>query len=155
FFQAVKIGNLRFWSGLGFVKPIAPIRLPVHADWSADGIAKFSIFEPILAWEYFDPFLETAAFNRNAESEGEIVDVDSAFRGQQRLGAEDPEMPAAARLFQGGVHSVLLQLPLQLKQRLQGAIEVGINRDPLRTLSLGIDRIQADGDVAVQVHSQI
>ena len=87
----------------------------MHADWSADGIAKLSIFEPILAWEYLDPFLETAAFDRDAESESEIVDLNSAFRGPQRLGAEDPELPAAARLFQGGIHSVLLQLPLQLK----------------------------------------
>ncbi len=86
-FQPVEIGKLRFWSGLGFVEPVAPISLPVHADWSADGIAKLSIFEPILAWEYLDPFLETAAFDRDAESEGEIVDVDSGFRGQQRLGA--------------------------------------------------------------------
>ena len=35
----------------------------MHADWSADGIAKLSIFEPVLAWEYLDPFLETAAFD--------------------------------------------------------------------------------------------
>src|SRR5208283_4859984 len=103
--------------------------------------------------EYLDPFLETAAFDWDAESESEIVDVDSAFRGEQRLGAENPEMPTAARLFQCGVHSVLLQLPLQLKKRLQRAVEVGINRDPLRALGLGIDRIQADGDVAVQVHA--
>jgi hypothetical protein len=59
-------------------------------------------------------------------------------------------MPAAARLFQGGIHSVLLQLPLQLKQRLQRAVEVGIDRDPLRALCVRIDRVQADGDVAAQ-----
>jgi len=108
----------------------------VHSDWSADGIAKLSIFDPILARENFDPFLETATFDRDAETESEIVDVDSAFRGEQRLGTEDPEMPPAARLFQGCVHSVLLQLPLQPKQRLQRAVEVGINRDPLRALDL-------------------
>ena len=116
FLQPVEVGKLRIRSGLGFVKPVAPIRLPVYANWSADCIAKLSIFEPVLAWEYLDPFLEPATLDRDAESESEIVDVDAALRGQQWLGAEDPEMPAAARLFQGGIHSVLLQLPLQLKQ---------------------------------------
>jgi hypothetical protein len=42
----------------------------VHANWSADGIAKFSIIEPVLAWKYLDPFLETATFDRNTKSEG-------------------------------------------------------------------------------------
>ena len=100
FVNPVEIGKLSFRSGLGFIKPVAPIRLPVHAERSADGVAVLSVFEPVLAREYFYAFLETAAFDRNAEPEREVIDIDPAFGCQQRLGAEDPEMTAAARLFQ-------------------------------------------------------
>src|ERR1035437_774855 len=63
-------------------------------------------------------------------------------------------MTTAARLFECSLDAVLLQLPLQLKQRLHRAIEVSVNCHPLCALGLRVDRIQIDGDVAIQVHAQ-
>ena len=48
---AIPHRRLRFRSGLGFVKPVAPIRLPVHAQGSTTCIAKLSIFDPVRARE--------------------------------------------------------------------------------------------------------
>jgi len=49
--QPVEVAKLRFRSRLGFVRPEAPIGLPMLDDRSADGIAKLAIFEPVLTLE--------------------------------------------------------------------------------------------------------
>src|ERR1700678_3516839 len=62
-------------------------------------------------------------------------------------------MTAAARLFESGVHSVLLQFPLKSKQCFQSVVKVGVNRYPFRSLCFRIDRVQTDGDVAIEMHT--
>ena len=84
----------------------------MYAERCTDCVAVLSVFELVLAREDFYAFLETATFDRNTEPEREIIDIDPALRCQQRLGAQDPEMTATARLFEGGFDSVLLELPM-------------------------------------------
>jgi hypothetical protein len=62
-------------------------------------------------------------------------------------------MAAAAGLFERGLDAILLQFPLQLEESLDGAVEVGVDGDPLRALRLRVDGVEIDGDVAVQVHA--
>src|ERR1700739_898121 len=131
FRQPIEISKLSFGSGFSFIEPVTPICFPVYAERSTNCIAVLSVIKLVLAREDFYAFLQTAALDRNAEPEREVIDIDSALGCQQRLGAEDPEMTAAAGLFQRSVHSILLELPLQPEQGIQRSIEVGVNRDPL------------------------
>lgn len=139
--------------GLGV--PVAVVVDAVDAERSADGVAKFACGQPVLAREDLDPIaLAEYAFDRYAETKRDIVNVDPALAGQQRRFAEDPKVAATARHLQRGLDAILAQFAAELGQGECSVVVVGIDCDPLAALSLGVDRIQANGDVAGQVFPQ-
>jgi hypothetical protein len=129
--QLVEISELSFRRGFGFVKPVAPIGLPMDAQRRSNGVAELSVSKAVLAREDFYPFIQASTFDGNAEPECQVIDVYAAFGCQQGLGTEDPKMASPARLFERGIHSVLLEFPLQLEQGLQGSVEICVDRNPL------------------------
>jgi hypothetical protein len=60
---------------------------------------------------------------------------------QERLLAEDPEVPATARHLQSSRDAVQLQLALQFAQVEERVVIVGIDGDPFTTLRLRVDGI--------------
>src|SRR5258708_28667228 len=60
-------------------------------------------------------------------------------------------MPTALAHLQGGLHLVLVEEVLQLEKVFHRSSIIGINRDPLRSLCCGVNRVQPDGDCAFQV----
>src|SRR6266446_1468790 len=60
-------------------------------------------------------------------------------------------MPTALAHLQGGLHLVLVEEVLQLEQVFHRSGIIGINRDPLRPLCWGVNRVQPDGEFAFQV----
>src|SRR6266851_735357 len=124
----------------------------MDAERSPDRIAECTIFDTVLSWEYFDTLLQAAPFHGDAKPEREVIVIDTALRRQQGFLAEDPKMTTTARLFESGIHTVLLEFPLQLKQRFERAVVVGVDRHPLRTLGLRVDGVEIDGQIAVEVH---
>src|SRR6266850_5837075 len=60
-------------------------------------------------------------------------------------------MPTPLAHLQGGLHLVLLEGVLQFEQVFHRPGIIGINRDPLRALCRGVNRVQADGEFAFQV----
>jgi hypothetical protein len=59
----------------------------MYSKRSADGIAKLSVFDPVLTREDLDAILEAATLDRDSEPEREIIDIDPAFGGEQWLDA--------------------------------------------------------------------
>src|SRR6266404_4037442 len=60
-------------------------------------------------------------------------------------------MPTPLAHLQGGLDLVLVEEVLELEKVFHRSSIVGINRDPLRSLCLGVNRVQPDGEVAFQV----
>src|SRR5690242_18985750 len=60
-------------------------------------------------------------------------------------------MPTPLAHLQGGLHLVLVEEVLQLEQVFHRTGIIGINRDPLRVLCRGVNRVQPDGEFAFQV----
>jgi hypothetical protein len=75
-----------------------------------DNHTVFAVLDSVLAREDLDTVLEAAAFDRHAESQGKVVDVDVALGGEQRRLGEDPKMATTTRLFERGIDAILPQL---------------------------------------------
>src|SRR5258708_23241645 len=60
-------------------------------------------------------------------------------------------MPTPLAHLQGGLYLVLVEEVLELEKVFHRPGIIGINRDPLRALCRGINRVQADGEFAFQV----
>ena len=80
--QTVEVGELRLRGHVGVIEPVPQIRLPMHAKRRANGIAVLAVIDPVLSRKDFYAFFQTAALDRNPESERKVVDVDSALGGQ-------------------------------------------------------------------------
>lgn len=72
---------MRLWREGGLVEPIPPIGLAMYAKRSADGVAEFAVVDPLLAREDLDAIFESAAFDRHAETQSEVVDIDATLGG--------------------------------------------------------------------------
>jgi hypothetical protein len=68
----------------------------MHAKRRAERVAILAFFKTILTREDLDAVFEAAAFDWNAKSQGQVVNVNAALSGQQWRFAEYPEMTAAA-----------------------------------------------------------
>src|SRR5947209_12271806 len=60
-------------------------------------------------------------------------------------------MAAAAALLDGDIDSLLCQLVLQRAQVIQSAVVICVDRDPLTSLRLGIDRIEPNRQPSFEV----
>ena len=86
----------------------------VDSQRSADGVAKLSGADGVVLGKHFDPVGQTRALYRYSQPQCKIMDVDSAFSGQQGRCQEDPKMPTALAHFQRRFHSILNQVVLEL-----------------------------------------
>src|SRR5208283_4249844 len=117
-----------------------------------NSIAEFVRAELILARKYLDSFRQTrAALYRYFQPTSQVVDVDPAVPCKQWLVRKDPEVSTATGLFERRLNSILTQFPLQLQKILQRIVVVGVNCHPLGALRIRIQRVQASGQVAVQM----
>jgi len=92
-----------------------------------------------------------ASFHRNSQPSRQVVDVDPAVACEQRLFGKDPEVPAAARLFERRLNSVLAQLPLQLEQVFECVLVIGIDSHPLGALRLWIEGVDPNRQPSSQM----
>ena len=106
----------------------------------------------VLSWEDLDALFETTAFDRNSQTEREVVNIDAALGRQQGTFTEDPEMATATRLFESRIDPVLFEFPSQMEEGVQCIAEICVDRHPLAALGLRVNGKQADGHVAVEVH---
>ena len=81
----------------------------MDSEWAAQSIAELSRGEPVLTRKDFDSVPQArCSLDGYPETQGDVVDVDPAVFRQERLLAEDPEVPARARHLprQGKRHRV-------------------------------------------------
>jgi len=114
---------------------------------SADCVPEFAWLEFVLAWEHLDPVI-LVLFDRNAESARDIQNIEPAeFRGQ-RFRQEYPEMATPAGLFYQGLDAIFTESLLEVEKIAASVGVVCIDHNPLRALRLGIDCVDANGEMA-------
>ena len=87
----------------------------MDSEWAAQSIAEFTRSESVLPGKELEAVAQTGgSLDRHAQPEGHVVDVDPALFRQERLLAEDPEMPATSRHLQSSRDAVQFQLTLEL-----------------------------------------
>ena len=96
---------LGFQGVISAIKPKSAIGATVDSQRTPDGAAELSRAYGVVLGKHLDAVGKTHAFHRNAQLHGQIVDINSAFSGQQRRCQEDPKMPT-------GVCSSPAQAPL-------------------------------------------
>jgi len=80
---------------------------------AAQSVAEFTRSESVLPGKELDAVAQTGcSLDRHAQPEGNIVDIDPALLRQERLLAEDLEMPATAGHLQGRENAIEFQLAL-------------------------------------------
>ena len=79
--QSVEIGKLRFWGWCNSMEPVAEICLAMHAKRRANRVSVHAFFKTILTREDLDTIFEAAAFDWNAKSQGQVVNVNAALSG--------------------------------------------------------------------------
>jgi len=120
----------------------------MNSERCADGVAEFVRSDLVLAREDLDTFRQSGALDREAQSEGSVIDVDAAIFGKGRLVEKDPEVAAPIRFFKCRFYAVLRQFILQLQQVLNRILVISVDGNPFRALGLRIDRVQANGQFA-------
>lgn len=134
------------------VKPVPLTRSPMDTERSSDGVAKFVRPELILPRKNFDSFRQPgAAFDRNLQAKGEIVDVYPALLCQHWLLGKDPKVTAAPGLLERRFNAILAKFPLQFEQIFESILVVGVDGDPLRPLCLRVQCINANRDSSAEV----
>src|SRR6516162_6607956 len=124
----------------------------MDSEWAAQSITEFARSEFVLPGKELDAVAQTGcSFDRHAQPEGHVVDIDPALLRQERLLAEDPEMPAAAGHLQGRGNAIEFQLALELAKVEEGIVIIGVNGDPFTALRLWVDGVKADGNPSGQV----
>jgi hypothetical protein len=105
----------------------------MYTKWSAHSIGKFLRTDLILPWKHLNSFRQSrTSLDGHLEPKSEVVDVHAAISCQQWLVGKDPEMGAAARLFECRLDPILAQFPLQLQQIPEGVSVIRVNGDPQR-----------------------
>src|SRR6516165_6747049 len=140
--QVFEVGELRCDVAAGVVKPVAVVVGPVDAQRTAQSIAELTRGEPVLTRKDLDAVPQAGrSLDGYPETQGDVVDVDPALFRQERLLAEDPEVPATSRHLQRSRDAVQLQLALQFSEVEERVVIVGIDGDPFTTLRLRVDGI--------------
>ena len=142
---------LGFQGVISAIKPKSAIGATVDSQRTPDGAAELSRAYGVVLGKHLDAVGKTHAFHRNAQLHGQIVDINSAFSGQQRRCQEDPKMPTASAHLQRRLHSVLCQVVLQLQQVLNGVLVVSVDGEPFTALGGRVDSVKAGRDFAFQV----
>src|SRR5436190_6800790 len=143
----IQVRDLRLDRVVGAIKPEPATRATVNAEWSANGIAKSARRNYIVFGKYLDAFPQARPLHRHSQSQGNVVNVDTAISCQERLRKKDPQMAASSAHLECRLNSVLTQPILQLQQVFHGMFVIGIDGDPLAALVVGINRVQADRDL--------
>src|SRR4029077_6646638 len=145
------VGHLLFQVIVRAVEPIPALCAAMNAKRSTNGVSKFSRSQFVVLWEDFNSLRQTSASDSYSEFQRQAVDINSALPRQGGFLHEDPQMATPLAHLQGGLHTVLLEGVLQLEQVFHRPAIIGINRDPLRALCRGVNRVQPDGEFAFQV----
>src|SRR5215469_4655327 len=107
----------------------------MHSQRTPQGIAELTRGEPVLARKDLDAVPQAGrSLDGYPKTQGDVVDVDPALFRQERLLAEDPEVPAASRHLQSSRDAVQLQFALQFAQVEERVLIVGIDGNPFTTL---------------------
>jgi hypothetical protein len=150
--QALQILQLRIESVICAIEPVASSGGTMNSERPPDSIAEFVRAELILTRKYFDSFRQTrTVLYWHFQPKSQVVDVDPAVPCEQWLVREDPKVSAATRLFERCLNSILTQFPLQLQKILQRILIVSVNCHPLGALRIRIKRVQASGQLTVQM----
>ena len=112
--QTVEIADLVLQRVIGAVEPESAAGASVDSQRTADGVAKVPGADGVVLGKHLDPVGQTRALYRHTQPQCKIMDVDSAFSGQQGRCQEDPKMPSALAHFQRRFHSILNQVVLEL-----------------------------------------
>ncbi len=135
---------------IGPVKPEALTCAPVNAQRSTDGIAVPAGLQRIVLGEDFNTLLP-ALFDRYAQPQGKVANVDAAIPCWERLRHEYPEMPAPTAVLKGRFNPILLEVGFKFKEVRKGIRVIRINGHPLRALCRRVNGVQPDGDFAFEV----
>src|SRR5215472_6408455 len=79
------------------------------------------------------------------------MNVDSTLARQQGCRQQDPEMPSPPAHFECRFDVVLPEVVLELQQVFHGFLVISINGHPFAALSQGIDCVQTDCDLSLQM----
>ena len=149
--QTVQVCDLCLNRVVGAIKPELAIRAAVNAERPANGIAKAPKLNDVVLGKYFDTFFQTRLLHRHCQSQSNVMNVDTAVSCQKRCLKKDPQMAASSAHFKCGLNPVLAQPVLELQQVVHRILVVGIDGHPLARLVVGIDRVQANRDLSLQV----
>jgi hypothetical protein len=87
----------------------------------------------------------------NASCLGKTSNVDPAVPRWERLREEYPEMPAPMAILKSRLHPILPEVEAELEEIRKRILIVRVDGHPLRALGGGVDRVEADGDFALEV----
>src|SRR6266496_181365 len=149
--QTIQIRYLCLDRVVRAVKPESPSRTAVNAEWPSNRIAKPARFDQVVFGKYFDAFSQARPLHWHPQSQCNIVNVDTTFFCQERRRKKDPQMAASSAHFERRLNSVLAQPVLEFQQVFHCVLVISIDGDPLAALIVGIDRVQADRNLSLQV----
>jgi len=136
---------------IGTVKPEALSCAPVNAQRSTHGIAVPAGLQRIVLGEDLDSFPPPASLDRDTQPQGKTANVDPAVPRWERLREEYPEMPAPMAILKSRLHPILPEVEAELEEIRKRILIVRVDGHPLRALGGGVDRVEADGDFALEV----
>jgi hypothetical protein len=136
---------------IGIVKPEALSCAPVNAQRSTHGIAVPAGLQRIVLGEDLDSFPLLASLDRDTQPQGKAANVDPAVPRWERLREEYPEMPAPMAILKSRLHPILPEVEAELEEIRKRILIVRVDGHPLRALGGGVDRVEADGDFALEV----
>ena len=136
---------------IGAVKPEALSCAPVNAQRPTDGIAVPAGLQRIVLGKDLDSFPPPASLDRDTQPQGKTANVDPAVPRWERLREEYPEMPAPMAILKSRLHPILPEVEAELEEIRKRILIVRVDGHPLRALGGGVDRVEADGDFALEV----
>src|SRR6202050_5644998 len=136
---------------IGAIEPEPRADRAVNSQRSTDSIAEVAILQLIVLPEYLDALGRSGSFDRNTELLSQAGDQQPALSGQKRLLAKYPKVSAAPALFQGRLHLLLLQFPLQFTKVLQRVLIIPVHGNPLASLRHRTHGIHADRQITFQM----
>jgi hypothetical protein len=149
--KRIQVAHLLFKIFIGTVKPEALSCAPVNAQRSTDGIAVPAGLQRIVLGKDLDSFLPPASLDRDTQPQGKAANADAALPRWERLRQEYPEMPAPMTLLKSRLHPILSEGEAELEEIRKRILIVRVDGHPLRALGGGVDRVEADGDFALEV----
>ena len=123
----------------------------MNAQRPTDGIAVPAGLQRIVLGEDLDSFLPPAFLDRYTQPQGKAANVNAAIPRRERLRHEYPEVSAPMTLLKSRLHPILLEVEAELEEVRERILIVRVDGHPLRALGGGVDRVEADGDFALEV----